>query len=99
MAEVRWRLHILVAFLVLGMAWAQRAAASDEDIPSLRPKEKMQTITFALMDILVAPVPYLSSVPINRPFAATGFAVRGGAKSDALALTDYARHVMEVRLE
>jgi hypothetical protein len=81
------------------MACVQRAGASDEDIPPLHTKEKMQTIFISLMDIMVAPVPYMSSMPINRPFTAIGFAVRGRSDPDALALADYARRVMEVRLE
>lgn len=90
---------ILAASLMLSMACVQRAAASDEDIPLLRSKEKMQTITISLMDIMIAPVPYISSMPINRPFTAIGFTVRGRSDPDALALADYARHVMDLRLE
>jgi hypothetical protein len=85
-------------FLALAIAYAPRAALSDQDIPPLRSKEKMQTITISLMDIMIAPVPYISPMQINRTFTAIGFAVRGLSDSDALALADYARDVMEVRL-
>jgi hypothetical protein len=99
MAKARWRSRILVVLLVLTTTIAPRVALSDEGIPPLRTKEKMQTIVISLMDIMVAPVPYVSSMPINRPFTAVGFAVRGRTNPDAQALADYARHAMEVRLE
>jgi len=99
MAKANWRSSILVALFVLGMAATLRAAAADEDIPPLHTKEKMQTIFISLMDIMVAPVPYISSIPINRPFTAIGFAVRGRTSPDAEVLAEFARHAMEVRLE
>ena len=99
MAKANWRSSILVALFVLGMAATPRAAVADEDIPPLHTKEKMQTIFISLMDIMVAPVPYISSMPINRPFTAIGFAVRGQTNSDAQALADYARLAMTVRLK
>lgn len=98
MAKANWRSSILVALFVLGMATTPRAAVADEDIPPLRTKEKMQTIFISLMDIMVAPVPYISSIPINRPFTAIGFVVRARASPDAEVLAEFARHAMEVRL-
>lgn len=99
MAMVHRRACIPVALFMLGAALLPKAVSADEDIPPLHTKEKMQTIYVSLMDVLTAPVPYISSMPINRPFTAIGFAVRGRAKPDAQALADYARHAMEVRLK
>ena len=98
MAKANWRSSILVALFVLGVAATPRAAVADEDIPPLRTKEKMQTIFISLMDTLVGPVPYISSIPINRPFTAVGFEVRGRTDPDAEMLAEFARHAMEIRL-
>lgn len=99
MAKANWRSCIVAALFALGVAATPRAAVSDEDIPPLRTKEKMQTIFISLMDIMDAPVPYISSIPINRPFMAIGFAVRGRTRPESERLAEYARHAMEVRLK
>jgi hypothetical protein len=58
----------------------------------------MQKVFIALMAPMVAPVPYISTIPLNHPFTAIGFVVRGRAGPDAQVLADFARNAMDVRL-
>lgn len=99
MAKVHWRSCILAALFIHGGALVPQAAGSDEEVPPLRHKERMRGVFISLMDTMIAPVPYFSSIPINRPFTAIGLAVRGRSSPDAEVLAEYARRAMAVRLE
>jgi hypothetical protein len=94
MAKACWRSCVLVALLVLAMAAAQRTAASDEDIPPLRSKEKLQMLGWLTSPVVDFEPPPISSIPSNRPFKAIGFEVRNAAPD----MAEFARHAMEVRL-
>ena len=95
MAKVHWRSCILAALFIHGGALVPQAAGSDEEVPPLRHKERMRGVFISLMDTMIAPVPYFSSIPINRPFTAIGLAVRGRSSPDAEVLAEYARRAMQ----
>jgi hypothetical protein len=96
MAQAGWWSWILVALLAFEMADAPRAAASDEDIPTLRTKDNVLIFTHMMLPTLDAIPPPISSIPFNQPFKAIGLEVRFGNEE---ALAEFARHVMDVRLE
>lgn len=74
------------------------AAASDQDTPPLRDKERMQKVFIGLMAPMVAPVPFISTIPLSHPFTAIGFIVRGRTPPEAQVLAEFARHAMAARL-
>lgn len=96
MAKASWRSCILVALSMLGMAGAQRAAASDEDIPPLRTKDNLRVLVWLTSPIIDALPPPISSIPHTRPFKAIGLEVRGASEE---TLPEFARRAMEFRLE
>jgi hypothetical protein len=98
MAKVHWRSCVLAALFMFGTALVPKAVGSDEYIPPLRDKERMQKVFIALMAPALGPAPYISRIPLNHPFTAIGFAVRGRAGPDAQVLAEFARHAMDVRL-
>ena len=97
MAKAGWRSRIPALFLVLGIACTQRAAASDEDIPPLRTKEKVNSLVWLTSPIVDFELPPISSIPRNHPFKAIGLKVRGAPAADELA--KFARRAMQARLE
>lgn len=99
MARLYRRSWLLVSLFMLGAALVPQAAGSDEDIPPLRDKERIQKIFISLMAPLVGPAPYTSTIPLNHPFTAIGLAVRGRPSPDADVLAEFARHAMEIRLK
>jgi hypothetical protein len=98
MAKVSWRSCVLAALFMVGTALVPKTVGSDQDIPPLRDKDRMQKVFIALMAPMVAPVPYISTIPLNHPFTAIGFAVRGRTDTDAQVLVEFARRAMDVRL-
>jgi hypothetical protein len=96
MAKARCRSCILVAFLVLAMACAQRATAADGDIPPLRTKDSVLVLTHMMRPTLDVIPPPISSIPDTRPFKAIGLDVRWGNDE---TLAEFARRAMELRLE
>jgi hypothetical protein len=98
MAKAGWWSCVLAVLLMFGTALVPKAVGSDEDIPPLRDKERMQKVFIALMAPMVAPVPYISAIPLNHPFTAIGFGIRGRTDPEAQVLADFAQHAMDVRL-
>ena len=98
MTRANWRSCVLAALFMFGAALVPKAVGSDEVIPPLRDKEKMQTVFIALMAPVAGPPPYMSSIPLNHPFTAIGFGIGGRTDPDAQVLADFAQHAMDVRL-